>query len=110
MLLTAYFSAARVSEFTGMDRRDAELASTEGRIRIRGKGRKERTMVLPARPTAVLRAWEAQLAPDVVPLFPGRAGERLTRSAAADRLRRAVLRASTDCRSLHWRRVSLRMG
>jgi site-specific recombinase XerD len=106
MLLTAYFSAARVSEFTGMDRRDADLASREGRIRIRGKGRKERTVVLPARPTAILRAWEAQLAPGVVPLFPGRAGERLTRSGAADRLRRAVLRASTDCRSLHGRRIS----
>jgi integrase/recombinase XerD len=106
MLLTAYYSAARVSEFTGMDRRDADLAGREARIRIRGKGRKERTVVLPARPTAVLRAWEAQLAPDVVPLFPGRAGERLTRSGAADRLRRAVLRASVDCRSLNGRCVS----
>jgi site-specific recombinase XerD len=106
MLLTAYFSAARVSEFTGMDRADADLSSREGRIRIRGKGRKERTVVLPPRPSAILRAWEAQLAPGVVPLFPGRAGERLTRSGAADRLRRAVLRASTDCGSLNRTRVS----
>jgi len=106
MLLTAYYSAARVSEFTGMDRRDADLSGREGRIRIRGKGRKQRAVVLPARPTAVLRAWEAHLGPGVVPLFPGRAGERLTRSGAADRLSRAVLRASAQCPSLQGKRVS----
>jgi len=106
MILTAYYSAARVSEFTGMDRRDADLAGKEGRIRIHGKGRKERTVVLPARPTAVLRAWEGQLAPGVIPLFPARTGDRLTRSSAADRLRRAVVRASAECRSLNGRHIS----
>lgn len=63
-------------------------------------------MVLPARATALLRAWEAELAREVIPLFPGRSGERLTRSGAADRLRRAVTRASATCRSLNGRRVS----
>lgn len=106
MLLAAYFSAARVSEFVGIDRGDADFAGREGRIRIRGKGRKERTVVLPPEPTAILRAWEATLPPGVIPLFPGRAGERLTRSGAADRLRRAVLRARRNCRSLVGKRVS----
>jgi site-specific recombinase XerD len=106
MLLTAYYSAARVSEFTGIERRDVDLAGKEARIQLRGKGRKHRAVVLPPRATAVLRAWDAQLAPGVIPLFPGRSGERITRSGAADRLRRAVERATVQCRSLRGKHVS----
>lgn len=106
MLMTAYYSAARVSEFTGIDRKDVGLAGKEARIQLRGKGRKHRAVVLPPDATAVLRAWEAQVAPGVIPLFPGRSGERMTRSGAADRLRRAVERASKNCPSLRGKRVS----
>lgn len=106
MLVTAYYSAARVSEFTGVDRRDVDLAGKEARIQIRGKGRKHRAVVLPPRATVVVRAWEAQLPPGVIPLFPGRSGERMTRSGAADRLRRAVLRATTHCHTLRGKHVS----
>lgn len=106
MLVTAYYSAARVSEFTGIDRRDLDLSGREARIQLRGKGRKHRAVVLPPRATAVVRAWEAQLAAGVTPLFPNRSGERMTRSGAADRLRRAVLRAAGRCRSLRGKRVS----
>lgn len=106
MLLTAYYSAARVSEFTGIDRKDVDLSGREARIQLRGKGRKHRAVVLPTEATAVLRAWEGRLAPGVIALFPNRSGERMTRSGAADRLRRAVERASQGYPSLRGKRVS----
>jgi site-specific recombinase XerD len=106
MLTTAYWTAARVSEFTGMRRSDAKLQGREGQILIHGKGRKERVVALPPKATALLRAWEATLRPEITALFPNRAGLQMTRSGAADRLKRAVGRAAEACPSLVDRAVS----
>lgn len=106
MFLTTYFSAARVSEVIGIQRQDAELTGREAHIRIRGKGRKERVIVLPPGTTRILRDWADTLGPHTRAVFPTRAGEPLTRSGVADRLRRAVALAARRCPSLQGRRVS----
>lgn len=106
MFTAAYQTAARVSEFTGMDRADAHLKEKEGTIHIHGKGRKDRVVVLTAEATRLLRAWEARLAPDVTVLFPNRGGQRMTRSGASGRLARAVALAATECPSLKGRRIT----
>ena len=63
MLLTAYNTAARVSELAGMMRADADLAPALGTVKIHGKGRKERVVVLSRDATAVLRRWAASTLP-----------------------------------------------
>jgi integrase/recombinase XerD len=50
MFLTAYNTAARVSELVRMLRADADLAPALGTVKIHGKGRKERVVVFPATP------------------------------------------------------------
>jgi site-specific recombinase XerD len=105
MLLTAYNTAARVSELVGMQRADADLAPALGTVKIHGKGRKERVVVLSRDATAILRRWDREL-PAAAPLFPNRAGKPMTRSGVHSRLRVAVERAAASCPSLLGRRVS----
>ena len=106
MLLTAYITAARVSELAGMLRADADLAPALGTVKIHGKGRKERVVVLSRDATAVLRRWDRELPAATAPLFPNRAGKAMTRSGVHARLRVAVVRAAESCPSLRDRRVS----
>lgn len=106
MLLTAYNTAVRVSELVAMQRSDADLAPALGTVKIHGKGRKERVVVLSRDATAVLRRWERELPAAAAPLFPNRAGRAMTRSGVHARLQVALGRAAESCPSLRGRRVS----
>ena len=106
LLMTMYNTGARVSETIGMRVGDLNVDGGAS-IRIRGKGRKERTIPIWPRTTRQLRQWLTRIdsRPDK-PLFPGRFGAPMTRSAVAQRLDRARKIASSTCASLTARRVS----
>jgi len=106
MLVTAYNTAARVSELVGLGRADVDIGPALGMVKIRGKGRKERVAVLSRDATAVLRRWVRELGEGDTALFPNRSGERMTRSGARARLLVTVRRAAGACPSLRERRVS----
>ena len=88
ILETLYSTGARVSELVGMDRQD--ISRSEGVVRVRGKGGKER--VIPLSPLALeaIDAYHAQAsvtaasyssdrgAPGGSPVFRNRRGGRLT--------------------------------
>ena len=90
MFTTLYNTGARVSELTGM--RVADLSLIPGAsLHIRGKGRKQRTVPLWARTSALLRHWldDFPRMPEQ-PLFPNRAGGALTRTSVVERLKLAA--------------------
>jgi site-specific recombinase XerD len=107
MLETFYNTGARVSEIVALDVGDLSVG-TSASLRIRGKGRKERTVPLWKRTSAHLREWLRSLSSSrpTDPLFPGRIGRRLTRSGVEARLRDAVAATSKTCPSIGRRRVS----
>jgi integrase/recombinase XerD len=97
----------RISELAALTRQDITL-SAGGSVHTVGKGRKERrTPLLPAT-KAVLKAWlsERPGAPGD-PLFPARAGTRLSRDAIERRLAHHLALARTTCPSLRTKRVSM---
>lgn len=108
MLETFYNTGARVSEIVALDVGDLSVGTGATSLRIRGKGRKERTVPLWKRTSAHLRDWLRSLSSTrpTDPIFPGRTGHRLTRSGVEARLRDAVDTASKRCPSLRRRRVS----
>ncbi|MBI5066946.1 MAG: tyrosine-type recombinase/integrase [Deltaproteobacteria bacterium] len=106
LLTTAYYTACRVTELVNIDRRDFLLRDGLAHVRVHGKGRKERVLVLPTKVAAMLRAWEESLASGVAPLFPNRTGNRMTRSGVSLRLSAAAEFAAKECPSLQGRRVS----
>ncbi len=93
ILETLYSTGARVSELVGMNRED--ISRSEGVVRVRGKGRKER--VIPLSPLALdaIDAYHAQApvaaasesnargAQDPAPVFRNRRGGRLTTRTVA---------------------------
>jgi len=88
--------------------RIADLSLTPvAAIRIRGKGRKERSVPLWSRTTEQLRRWlnHSPRAPDQ-PLFPNRAGGELTRTSVAERLKLAAGVAARRCPELAKQRIS----
>lgn len=106
MFATLYNTGGRVSEITGLQVADVVLDGSAA-VRIRGKGRKERSVPL-WRTTAVeIRKWLPRIdgKPDQ-PLFPGWSGTRMTRPAVTARLQLAVHSAAVSCPQLRKRRVS----
>ncbi len=90
MFATLYNTGARVSELIGMQVGDLILESSSA-VRIRGKGRKERTGPLWASTVAQLRSWRRELHGTAEgPVFPSRTGGRLSRTTVAERLQLAV--------------------
>ncbi|MDY0068126.1 MAG: tyrosine-type recombinase/integrase [Steroidobacteraceae bacterium] len=106
MLTVLYSSGARVSELIGMQREDLTLAPSAC-IRIRGKGRKERSVPLWRDTATLLRHWlrECRGSPDQ-PLFPNRTGGALSRVSVTERLALAVAIAAKRHPELAKRRVS----
>jgi len=106
LLATLYNTGARVSEITGLRVADV-LLDREMALHLRGKGRKERVVPLWKSTAAQLRAWIASInrGPDA-PVFPSRAGRRLSRSGVENRLKVAVATASKRCPSLASRAIS----
>jgi site-specific recombinase XerD len=81
LLLLAVQTGLRVSELTSLTRQDAHL-SAGPHVRCHGKGRKDRATPLTSQTVKVLRTWLAELGPAPEgPLFPTRAGGRLSRDA-----------------------------
>lgn len=106
LLLVAAQTGLRVSELTGLTYADVDLG-TGGNIRCVGKGRKQRRTPLTTSTARVLRAWLAERdgAP-TDPVFPTRAGGRLSTDAVADLLTKHVAAASQRCPSLREKRVT----
>lgn len=106
LLATLYNTGARVSEV--LDLQVADFGrGREATLHLRGKGRKERTVPLWKGTARLLVAWLAtREAAPTTPLFPNRAGHRMTRAGVAQRLRLAVARATPTCPSLRGRRIS----
>lgn len=106
MLVTLYNTGARVSEITAARVRDAELDRSLC-LRLRGKGRKERSVPLWKRTATTLKAWRARLDSALEgPLFPNRDGTTLSRFGVLKRLRVAVQAAAPKCPTLAGRHVS----
>jgi len=105
MLATLYNTGARVSELTGMLVGDLTLKPSAS-IRIRGKGRKERSIPLWSDTATQLKVWLRVYprAPEQ-PLFPNRSGGQLSRIGLSERLKLATKRAAEQYPELHKRRI-----
>jgi integrase/recombinase XerD len=105
MLTTLYNTGARVSELIGMRMSDLTLEPTAW-VRIRGKGRKERSVPLWSDTARELKRWLRQYprAPEQ-PLFPSRSGAPLTRIGLTERLKLAVQGAAHRFPELTKRRI-----
>ena len=108
MLMILYNTGARVSEVAALTVGDVELGSGAGaHVRIRGKGRKSRTIPLWRTATTLLRAWlRKRPRPPDAPLLPNARGGPMTRSGIEHRLRVAVARAAARDSALAELRVS----
>ncbi len=106
MFMLFYNTGARVSEIVDLCVSDVSLSHGTS-IRIRGKGRKERSLPLWKTTVAALRQWMRRIdrAPDA-PLFPNAAGTSMTRSGVESRLKQAVAIASEKQTTLTTRAIS----
>ncbi|MGH2608192.1 MAG: tyrosine-type recombinase/integrase [Tepidiformaceae bacterium] len=106
LFATLYNTGARVSEITTLRVADVLLERASA-LQLRGKGRKERIVPLWKTTASQLRAWLPRINSSAdAPVFPNRAGGRLSRSGVEHRLRVAVSAASKSCPSLADRRIS----
>jgi site-specific recombinase XerD len=105
MFATLYNTGARVSELIGMQIGDL-IVDPSASVRIRGKGRKERSVPLWRDTAAQLKRWlrEYPRAPEQ-PLFPSRSGGVLTRIGLTDRLKLAAKCAARQYPELEKRRI-----
>ena len=104
-LSIAYNTGARVSELVDLTIESIDLE--RHCVRIVGKGRKLREVPLWDRTTRALRTWLRQCGTDSnAPVFPTRAGQRMTRSNVEKRMARMVLAAAQRCPSLSGRHVT----
>ena len=100
LLLLMVKTGLRVSELTGLDCGDIELA-TGAHVRLRGKGCRQRSTPLSEDSVTVLQAWvKERRGDDHQPLFPSNRNRRLSRDTVAWIVRKHVTRASQSCPSL----------
>ncbi len=105
LLALAVQTGARVSELVGLDCGDVVLG-TGSHILCEGKGRKERAVPLTAPVRAVLATWLAERGGRTDgPLFPTRAGRRLSRDAVERRVAKHAATAAARCPSLASKRL-----
>lgn len=106
MFTVLYNTGARVSEVAQLKIEDADLGRA-GTLRLKGKGRKERTIPLWKDTIRCLKTWLSELPQNGQhPLFPNAVGKFLTRSGIESRLTQAVTTATQTCPSLKNRHVS----
>ena len=100
LLVIAVQTGLRVSELTGLRRRDLHLG-TGAHVRCRGKGRKDRCTPLTRGSVAVLRVFLAERAdePDDA-VFAGPRGAALGRDAVRRLVERHAARAARTCPSM----------
>lgn len=105
MFMVFYNTGARVSEITALRIMDISLANS-AYIKIRGKGRKERTVPLWSRTARLIKNWLKHLDSTEGFLFPNAKGKPLTRYGVEYRLRIAQDIAANQCPSLKTKRIS----
>ncbi|MFC1707277.1 tyrosine-type recombinase/integrase [Planctomycetota bacterium] len=106
LLLVAVQTGLRVSELTGLCRKDVVLG-TGVHVRCYGKGRKLRCTPLRSDVTRVLEAWLRECPPDPnEPVFPSSRGGRITEDAVERRVAKHVATARQRCPSLGRKRVT----
>ena len=106
LLLLMVQTGVRVSELTGLDCGDLELG-TGAHVRLRGKGRRQRSTPLRKDTVTVLQAWLKERRHDHrQPLFPSNRNRRLSRDTVAWIVRKHVTSASKSCPSLKLKRIS----
>jgi integrase/recombinase XerD len=107
MLALAVQAGLRVSELTGLTCSDIRIQAGP-HVHCTGKGRKERdTPLLPA-VVRILKAWLAERdGRPGDPLFPGPAGQRLSRDAVERRVKLYHERAAARCPSLAAKHVTV---
>jgi site-specific recombinase XerD len=107
LLLVAVQAGLRLSELTGLQRKDLVLMSTGAHVRVIGKGRKERCTPLTKQTAAVLKAWLLEpVKADAQPVFPNARGGRLSRDGVQYILSRHAERASGASPTLKEKRIS----
>jgi integrase/recombinase XerD len=106
LLALAVQTGLRVSELTGLSRRDLQLGSG-AHVRCHGKGRKDRVTPLTPQTVAVLRVWlrEQPGTPDD-PLFPSRRGGQLSTDAIEWLVAKYANTAAQHCTSLHDKKIT----
>jgi site-specific recombinase XerD len=106
LLLLAVQTGLRISELTGLTRRDVHLGAG-AHVACHRKGRKDRITPLTSGTIAVLRDWlnEHSGDPDT-PLFPSRHGGKLSRDAIEHRLAHYASQATAACPSLHRKTIT----
>jgi site-specific recombinase XerD len=106
MLHLAIITGLRVSELTALTRADIHLGRGP-HVTCHGKGRKQRATPLTAPAVQVLREWLRELpaGPSQI-LFPGRAGNQLSRDAVERRLTIHTATAAAACPSLASKKIS----
>jgi site-specific recombinase XerD len=106
-LLVAAQTGLRLSEMTGITRKDVMLG-TGAHVRVIGKGRKERCVPLAKHTVAVLRAWLREPPRgDGQVLFPNARGTRLSADGVHYLLVRHIKAAAEFCPSLKGKRVTV---
>jgi len=107
MLLLALAGGLRVSELVGLRQDDVAFDGRYVHVRVRGKGRRERTLTLWKSVGDAIRAWLAVRGEGLAPeLFLNAWGKAMTRSGFESVLARHVAVAVKQCPSLHNKRVS----
>jgi site-specific recombinase XerD len=106
ILLVAVQTGLRLSEITGLRRKDVSLG-TGAHVRCEGKGRKERCTPLTKATVAALKAWAGeQNGTEESFLFPNASGSRLSADAIQHLVARQVAAAQQKCPSLATKRVT----
>ena len=104
-ILLTIQTGVRVSELTGLTRRDVCL-SAGGHIHVLGKGRKERRIPLMKETIIELKTWIAKLRlDDGQILFPNRQGNRMSNQGIQYLMKKHIATACQSCRSLHEKQV-----
>ena len=105
LMLLAIQTGLRVSELTGLNCGDLSLG-VGANVCCEGKGRKQRAVPLTDPVQALLQVWLAERAGlRTAPLFPTRAGRRLSRDAVALRVSTHAATATTRCPSLQGKSI-----
>ena len=105
-LLTAVQTGLRLSELTGIRRRDIFLGAGAN-IRCFGKGRKERCTPLAKPVVKVLASWIEEVGEvESAYLFPNLRGGRLSADAAQHVVAKQAIAASKICPSINQKRVT----
>jgi len=106
LLKLLYNTGARVSELIDIRVRDLTLDATPS-VRLHGKGRKQRTVPLWKETVVEIRhCLAATSLQQNQPLLPNRWRRPMTRSNVAERIARAVSRATPHCPALQGRSIS----